>query len=120
MPQACTLTRTWPRLGDGISRSTISKSPPAFGTCATFIFAICVLPLRKSMRDRLFDAAEKVAGYTNFRWHFSVKSGSQVFRSPSAQEGLPLLERACDVSACGQTERIRILATRSCDNPAGG
>jgi hypothetical protein len=33
---------------------------------------------------------------------------------------LPLLERACDVSACGQTERIRILATRSCDNPAGG
>ena len=66
------------------------------------------------MRDRLFDAAEKVAGYTNFCWHF------QVFRSPSAQEGLPLLERACDVSACGQTERIRILATRSCDNPAGG
>jgi hypothetical protein len=40
------------------------------------------------MRDRLFDAAEKVAGYTNFRWHFSVKSGSQEFRLPSAQEGL--------------------------------
>jgi len=35
-------------------------------------FHLChlCLPFPKSMRDRLFDAAEKVAGYTNFRWHF--------------------------------------------------
>src|SRR5215467_8600015 len=39
MPQACTLTRTCPGPGWGISRSTISKSPPALGTCTAFIFA---------------------------------------------------------------------------------
>src|SRR5216684_2123543 len=39
-PQACTRMRTCPALGLGISRSTISKSAPGFGTCATFIFAI--------------------------------------------------------------------------------
>src|SRR5713226_7797880 len=40
MPQACTRMRTCPAVGLGISRSTISKSAPAFGTSATFIFAI--------------------------------------------------------------------------------
>src|SRR6266403_3278808 len=40
MPQACTRIRTCPAPGFGISRSTISKSAPGFGTCATFIFAI--------------------------------------------------------------------------------
>src|SRR6267142_5812828 len=40
MPQACTRMRTCPATGLGISRSTISKSAPGFGTCTTFIFAI--------------------------------------------------------------------------------
>src|ERR1700716_3485067 len=40
MPQACTRIRTCPAPGLGISRSTISKSAPGFGTCTTFIFAI--------------------------------------------------------------------------------
>src|ERR1700687_2855636 len=40
MPQACTRMRTCPAHGCGISRSTISKSAPGFGTNATFIFAI--------------------------------------------------------------------------------
>src|SRR5260370_2837231 len=40
MPQACTRMRTCPAPGFGISRSTISKFAPGFGTCATFIFAI--------------------------------------------------------------------------------
>src|SRR5229473_2691946 len=40
MPQACTRMRTCPAVGLGISRSTISKSAPGFGTSATFIFAI--------------------------------------------------------------------------------
>src|SRR5216684_5053263 len=40
MPQACTRMRTCPAAGFGISRSTISKSAPGFGTCATFILAI--------------------------------------------------------------------------------
>src|SRR2546430_12805311 len=35
-----TLFRSCPAPGLGISRSTISKSAPGFGTCATFIFAI--------------------------------------------------------------------------------
>src|SRR6185437_13691371 len=39
-PQACTLMRTCPASGLGISRSTISKSPPAFEICATFMGAI--------------------------------------------------------------------------------
>src|SRR5215472_12058701 len=39
-PQACTLMRTSPAPGFGISRSTISKSPPGFEICATFIGAI--------------------------------------------------------------------------------
>src|SRR5579871_251454 len=39
MPQACTLMRTCPAPGVGISRSTISQSPPAFDTCTAFIFA---------------------------------------------------------------------------------
>src|SRR5260370_34459917 len=43
MPQACTRMRTCPAAGFGISRSTISKSAPGFGTCATFIFAIEIL-----------------------------------------------------------------------------
>src|SRR5512133_4402289 len=36
-PQACTLMRTCPASGSGISRSTISKSPPGLDICATFI-----------------------------------------------------------------------------------
>src|SRR5271170_7742492 len=44
-PQACTLTRTSPGPGFGISRSTISHGPWAFATCTTLIFfafaAIC-------------------------------------------------------------------------------
>src|SRR5580693_7397904 len=43
MPQASTRMRTCPAGGCGISRSTISKSAPAFGTCTTFIFAIEIL-----------------------------------------------------------------------------
>src|SRR6185369_8410938 len=43
IPQACTLMRTCPAPGLGISRSTISKSPPALGTCATFIGATPIL-----------------------------------------------------------------------------
>src|SRR6266581_8861175 len=39
-PQACTLIRTCPASGFGISRSTISKSAPGFGICAAFIGAI--------------------------------------------------------------------------------
>src|SRR5229473_3945139 len=42
-PQACTRMRTCPADGCGISRSTISKSAPALGTCTTFIFAIEIL-----------------------------------------------------------------------------
>src|SRR4029077_7585652 len=38
-PQACTLMRTCPAAGSGISRSTISKSPPGLEICATFIGA---------------------------------------------------------------------------------
>src|SRR2546421_9351580 len=38
-PQACTLIRTCPAPGLGISRSTIWKSAPGAGTCATFIGA---------------------------------------------------------------------------------
>src|ERR1700683_1233355 len=40
IPQACTFTRTCPAVGLGISRSTISKSPPGLGTCTAFIGAI--------------------------------------------------------------------------------
>src|SRR5437588_12379085 len=40
LPQAWTLMRTCPTSGLGISRSTISKSPPALGICAAFIGAI--------------------------------------------------------------------------------
>src|SRR5215469_6605958 len=39
IPQACTLMRTYPAPGLGISRSTISKSPPGLRTCATLIGA---------------------------------------------------------------------------------
>ena len=42
-PQACTLMRTCPAPGLGISRSTISKSAPGLGICATFIGAIATL-----------------------------------------------------------------------------
>src|SRR5882724_8660629 len=86
MPQACALTRTWPRPGDGISRSTISKSPPAFGTCATFIFAMCVCLWGKSMRGRLFDATEKVAGTNEFRL---VVLGQRAAVRNSAREVVP-------------------------------
>src|SRR4029077_15286721 len=41
MPQACTRILTCPTPGCGISRSTISKSAPALGTCTAFIFVIC-------------------------------------------------------------------------------
>src|ERR1700722_3023409 len=42
-PQACTLMRTCPTPGWGISRSTISKSAPRLGICAAFIGAISIL-----------------------------------------------------------------------------
>src|SRR5260370_31989230 len=42
-PQACTLMRTSPAAGLGISRSTISKSAPGLGICAAFIGAIPTL-----------------------------------------------------------------------------
>src|ERR1700674_1986012 len=72
MPQACTRSRACPAPGLGISRSTISKSAPALGTCATFIFAIETLLLlfwihaqnmdaRPAQTDAFFHAAE-VAG----------------------------------------------------------
>src|ERR1700680_5112695 len=38
-PQACTLIRTCPAPGSGISRSTILKSPPGLEICATVIGA---------------------------------------------------------------------------------
>jgi hypothetical protein len=38
-PQACTLMRTSPAFGSGISRSTISKSAPGLEICATCIVA---------------------------------------------------------------------------------
>src|SRR3984893_1428144 len=40
IPQACTLIRTCPAPGLGISRSTIWKSAPGLGICAAFIGAI--------------------------------------------------------------------------------
>src|SRR5579863_4424015 len=42
-PQACTLMRTCPASGLGISRSTISKSAPGLGICAAFIGATAIL-----------------------------------------------------------------------------
>src|SRR6476469_7940722 len=48
-PHASTRILTWPGPGCGTSRSTISRSPPAFDTCATFIFAIA----SSSVLDRL-------------------------------------------------------------------
>src|SRR6266850_5142433 len=50
MPQACTLMRTSPALGLGISRSTISKSAPALGICATFIGVIAT-PKRRGIQE---------------------------------------------------------------------
>src|ERR1700722_3238857 len=41
-PQACTLMRTCPAPGFGISRSTISNSPPALEICAAFMGAIAI------------------------------------------------------------------------------
>src|SRR5580692_9913188 len=41
-PQACTLMRTCPASGVGISRSTISKSAPGLDTCAAFICVIFI------------------------------------------------------------------------------
>src|SRR6266851_2918303 len=56
MPQACTRMRTCPAPGFGISRSTISKSAPGFGTCATFIFAIETLHFLFWIHAKNFDA----------------------------------------------------------------
>src|SRR5262249_54803042 len=39
MPHACTLMRTCPEVGLGISRSMIWKSAPGLETCASFIVA---------------------------------------------------------------------------------
>src|SRR6267142_4299326 len=56
MPQACTRIRTCPAPGLGISRSTISKSAPGFGTCATFILAIETLPSSSWIHVQNLDA----------------------------------------------------------------
>src|SRR5260370_42510259 len=51
MPEAGTRMRTCPADGCGISRSTISKSAPGFGTCATFIFAMGILRFYSGFED---------------------------------------------------------------------
>jgi hypothetical protein len=43
MPHASTFTRTQPDLGSGISRSTSSNGPFAFGTCTARIFFAMLL-----------------------------------------------------------------------------
>src|SRR5882724_3873018 len=90
MPQACALTRTWPRPGDGISRSTISKSPPAFGTCATFIFAICVRLSVSRCATAYSMQPKRWPVPMNFDWHFEAKSCCREFRSEAVphSEGL--------------------------------
>src|SRR5436309_11502990 len=44
-PQACTLMRTCPASGVGISRLTICKSAPGLGTSASFIGAVATFVL---------------------------------------------------------------------------
>src|SRR4029077_16050785 len=95
-PQACTLMRTWPGPGDGISRSTISKSPCALETCATVIFAILYFASR-------------------VRW---MCVG--LMRNDFAWIQVCVLEPIGGLAACGRAERIRILATRPGDALAGG
>src|SRR5215217_6495096 len=54
-PQACTLIRTCPGLGWGISRSTIWKSAPGPAICAAFIVAmatvVVLIPLSLHLED---------------------------------------------------------------------
>src|SRR5262249_1174062 len=89
-PQACTLMRTCPAPGSGISRSTIWKSAPALGICATFIgaiatFVVAMIPPSESFsRARVgCRAATKVDlgpaiilrpyGFANYRKHLDTQ-----------------------------------------------
>src|SRR5271167_1514873 len=67
-PQAWTRILTCSGPGCGISRSTISKSPPAFGTCTAFIFAIFYLSLGFFFLVAFFDEPAALRRLTNSIW----------------------------------------------------
>src|SRR5216683_2945319 len=67
MPQACTRMRTCPAAGFGISRSTISKSAPGFGTCATFIFAI------ETLRSSNLDSSPELGCACRAKRHIAMR-----------------------------------------------
>src|ERR1700730_13092784 len=80
MPQACTRMRTCPADGCGISRSTISKSAPGFGTIATFIFAMETL--------RFF------SGFTPGTWMHASGKPTHIMPLQSQQARSKIAQRA--------------------------
>src|ERR1017187_7394614 len=57
IPQACTLIRTDPAPGSGISRSTISKGPPGLETCTARMFDI-LPPIINFAQSRVTERAD--------------------------------------------------------------
>ncbi len=64
-PQACTLMRTSPATGLGISRSTISKSAPAWGSWAAFIGAIPTFVVAINASYEFFTTSYSCAASSN-------------------------------------------------------
>src|SRR5215475_7512464 len=96
MPQAWTLMRTWPGPGCGISRSTISKSPPALGTWTAFIFA-----MREDLSMRLILQVGCEVNYDSYKFLFANSAGG-------AQSCFQLII----TQTCEEAEELRILAAR--------
>src|SRR5262245_56232804 len=73
IPQACTLVRTSLAPGLGISRSTIWKSAPGFGTCATFIVPIAILGVAILPPYESFRLLSRFKNDFQFDWHAERK-----------------------------------------------
>src|ERR1700685_1014364 len=87
-PQACTLMRTCPTPGCGISRSTICKLVPGLETCATFIVPIATAVVTINPPESLHDVAES-SPFRNQRAGLSpyLKDDFHFDRRPERQAG---------------------------------
>src|SRR6266851_2883297 len=104
-PQACTLIRTCPTPGSGISRSTIRKSAPGLDTCATFIvpIAIAVVAINPPLNFGIVEST-----YCHFEMTTPLSAPLRRHLEDDFQLDRGAKRKACD--AVHQTARVPVFS----------